>query len=301
MNNDLTIDKFSSDIFYPRLYSTLDEGAIQAQKDYFLRLKVENIVLISVPFFVLLATVLPDNLYMSLLPALLIVSVVLMSLFWSNAGGTMRWQSLRSLAESVKRETWFYFMKCDQYGLNDADTRLIEAEREILSRSKGLDAIVSKVNSPSDFYLSDYAQKNRNRGELEKFHVYKEKRLQDQTDWYSQKYQLNERLGNRYRMILFIALLATVTLALVVELSFKSLGGIVDVLIASILSTQSFVNARRFADLSFTYQNTFLELQSILEENSQVSETNVCSIVNKTEATISREHEIWSYRRGERI
>ena len=100
-----------------------------------------------------------------------------------------------------------------------------------------------------------------------------------------------------YNRLLAGVLVFTLIFGTLIAFTHRSLLESLDILIAVMLSMQSFNNAKRFADLSVTYQNTYLDLQAILEGVGSDSVGDPCSIVRVVEDTISRENEMWHIKR----
>lgn len=287
--------------FYPEVWRYIDSCSVNYQNNYFNIQKLQSIILICIPLFVILSVSLNYYFPLPVLPVLLLVGLVLIMLLLPVEKYALAWQKTRSVSESIKREVWLYFMSCDSFGT---------PEKTPLTRSY-LIGIVTKLVQSLDikcgsiqgaerdgFYVTDYIDKMRLRDTMQKYDYYKRYRMDDQINWYKNKSNRNGLLGKNFYLSMLVVIFVSLVLSLVFGLIYHGYLEVIDLLVAIILSLQSYGNSKRFIELEYTYKNTFLELKEIKERAESTSADETCKIVKLFESAISREHEIWRYRHG---
>ncbi len=289
--------------FYPDVWRYIDSCSVKYQNDYFRFQKLQSIILICIPLFVILSVTLNYDFPMAILPFLLLVVLVLINTLLPAEKYALAWQITRSVSESIKREVWLYFMSCDSFGTgtpaktSDSRSYFISTVTKLV---KSLDIKCGSIqgDEKGGFYVTDYIDKMRLSDTMQKFDYYKRYRMDDQINWYKNKSNRNGLLGKNFYLSMLIVIFISLALSLVLGLIYHGYLEVIDLLVAIILSLQSYGNSKRFIELEYTYKNTFLELKEIKERAESPSADETCKIVKLFELAISREHEIWRYRHG---
>ena len=163
---------------YPRLYQASDSLAIQAQKNHFLLVKIKIVLLLFTAGIASLAWYnLPDiRTWACIVLAIFLVVLMAFSAILDMKKFDQTWFYCRAIAESVKKESWFFMMKAEPYNYNITDTlveeRFLSCLKEILDRQK---SISSKLTSPlqQGTEITDHMRQIRKMSKVVKLIIFK--------------------------------------------------------------------------------------------------------------------------------
>lgn len=286
---------------YPDVWRYIDSCSIKYQNNYFSIQMIRSIILICIPLFVILSVSLNYDFPLPIIPFLLLGGLILISILLPAEKFALAWQKTRSVSESIKREVWLYFMTCDSFETKEKTTYsrsyFITKVKELV-KSLDIKCGLIQDEAKSGFYVTDYIDKMRAQAIMQKYDYYKRYRMDDQINWYKQKSNRNGLSGKNFDSLMLVVISVSLVLSFFFGLIYHSYLESIDLLVAIILSLQSYGNSKRFRELEYTYKNTFLELKEIKELAESFSADETCKIVEWFESAISREHEIWRYRHG---
>lgn len=287
--------------FYPEVWRYIDKCSVKYQSNYFSIQMLSNIILIFIPLSVISSVLLHYDFPLPIIPFLLLVGLILISILLPAEKFALAWQKTRSVSESIKREVWLYFMTCDSFETKEKTTYsrsyFITKVKELV-KSLDIKCGLIQDEAKSGFYVTDYIDKMRAQATMRKYDYYKRYRMDDQINWYKQKSNRNGLSGKNFDSLVLVVISVSLVLSFFFGLIYHSYLESIDLLVAIILSLQSYGNSKRFRELEYTYKNTFLELKEIKELAESFSADETCKIVERFESAISREHEIWRYRHG---
>ena len=287
--------------FYPGVWQYIDSCSVKYQHNYFRIQMLKNIILICIPLFIILSVSLNRGFPLPVLPFILFLGLILINIILPVEKYALAWQKTRSVSESIKREVWLYFMSCDSF---ETPEKMLDSRSNFISTLtlliKSLDLKCGSIQDKEKggFYVTDYTDKLSLIETEQKYEYYKLYRMDDQINWYNDKSNRNGLSAKNFNSLMLVVILASLVLSLVFGLMYHSLLEVIDLLVAIILSLQSYSNSKRFSELEYTYKNTFLELKELRERAESTSGAEICRIVKLFESAISREHEIWRYRHG---
>lgn len=286
--------------FFPTIFKTLDANAIKARRLFFRLLILDVILLILIPASILSTSFYISSITFRVIPILPIFIVFCINIVWPTPTLVKNWQTLRSAAESVKKEYMIYSVACPPYQIkNDqySKEKLISNIDKILEEVKEKPANLSPKES-NNLYFTELGRKLRSSEFDLRVKYYLKNRLEDQINWYSTKSNRNSSSDSHYKVLMFLFLIVSALVAFYTSVFQYSLVGAVDIMVAIILGLQTYGNASRFSELAITYNNILFELESCKASMQVESEEKFCEFVLKIENAISREHSVWSFKRG---
>lgn len=294
------MDTTISSNFFPRIFDILDKKSMMFQRQFFFLLKLNVLLLILIPTSLFLSPIIASNTNFRAIPIVLILAVFLINLVWPGPKLVNRWQTLRSAAESVKKECVIYSVGCAPYQIENDQ----KAKNEFISKINKILEVVRQnsenlIPKESDnLYFTESENKIRSSLFEERLDFYKKNRLEDQINWYRKKSTNNNTSDSQYKIWMIIFLLISAFVVIYTSIFQYSQIEAIDIMVAIILGFQSYGNARRFSELSITYNNTLFELEGHKETEDVDDASKFCDFVFKIEDTISREHAVWSVRMG---
>jgi hypothetical protein len=180
------------------------------------------------------------------------------------------WYAGRAVAESIKTVTWRFVSKAEPFNTSDEIARhhfmqtlksIIEQNQEVARRlSTNLDGI----------QITDTMMAMRQRDIEERKRDYIESRVNDQQRWYAKKSGYNKKMATYF----FVALIATNAIAMIFAIAKVRFPNMpywpTDALVALAASTLSWMQAKRFSELSASYALAAHEISFIKEQSASV-------------------------------
>jgi hypothetical protein len=208
------------------------------------------------------------------------------------------WYASRAVAESVKTITWRYISRAEPFNNTDECDR-IEFKKKLKSiLDQNQDVAGLFTSNLAGVQITDEMEVRRSGQLPARIDFYKSRRIVEQQNWYASKAEQNERSVNRF----FLLLLSTIAIAIIFSL-LKILYPSApywptDFFVTCAAGFLSWIQAKRFQDLSISYALAAHEISLIREEliNFQ-SETRFSAFVSDAENAFSREHTQWAARK----
>lgn len=287
---------------YPQLFQISDKGSKEAQKRYLCLVKVELTVII-------LAAI-SSNININYLKfekilysatAIFLFFALIARIFKELIGYDKQWFNCRAIAESVKSITWKYMIQAKPYQDSmtpeELDGKFIEDLKQI--RAKKLAA--AKKLGKQNITGSEITQKMRdvrNESFNERKSFYLEDRLENQKKWYSEKTKINKTKETSY----FWISLSIEAVAVILAFLFLSIPSIkinpVGILITIVAVIIAWSQIKKHRELSQSYCLVAQELGQISSMYIHINnEEKLSNFVEETECVISKEHNLWLYRR----
>ena len=282
---------------FPGLYQAANADSLKAQHAYFNTLGFFLILLILgaiTSLFSKLSSILNLGTAFFLLCSLLLSGL----LAWKRFDRT--WYSARAVAESVKTRTWRYMMRCEPYEVsndNQADEYFLTDLNDILSNNREVTKELCDESASKDA-ISSRMKQVRDLPVEERLSFYLINRVSEQGKWYHCKARINKKKGNHW----FFAVVGLNTIAILCALLQILFSGWTylptEVLTVAAASAVSWLQSKRFSDLSTSYALTSHEINIIRARGSMInSNIDLSLYVRDTENAFSREHTQWAARR----
>jgi hypothetical protein len=290
----------------PALYRDFDSTSVQAQQCY---LKLLRADLLLIVFGAAASSVSSLNysaaLLVQLTGAACLLGGLLLTLVISRRSFERTWYGARAAAESLKSLSWKFMMRAAPFGPSikeeDAIDQFTSALREILRSKSELALKRGELTDATDQITPTMLNLHRASTSMRR-DVYVRDRIKDQCDWYSRRSKQNEsKEGVWFYLVMLFqggALVMAMFQVANLQLPFNS----VSVLAAAASAGIAWLQVKRHQELAQSYALAAHELGSVTAAASKVSSNEQLSeFVNDAETAISREHTMWTARRGGRI
>ncbi|OOF84460.1 hypothetical protein BKG93_07540 [Rodentibacter ratti] len=280
---------------FPALYRSADKLSQDSQKHFFCILKIHLVVLVAAA--VLSAVNITDK-WVYVLQLLALIAALSCSVYLWGVRPDRYWYAGRAVAESVKTITWRYVSRAEPFQTED-----VIAKHDFKQSLR----MIFEQNQDVCSKLTDYANQEQFTGVMQEMRSssldnrkdnYCEKRIRDQRDWYAKKAAFNKKKANLFFWGLIIANFIGVVLAILKVTEINPIYLPVDVVITLAASLLSWMQAKRFTELSASYALTAHEIGFINEQLERIStEDEFSKFVGDAENAFSREHTQWAARR----
>lgn len=281
---------------FPGLYRSSDALSIKMQKEYYFSLASYSVLLLTASLFSFLSTE-PDP-SLKIISAVLFLASLAIMIWQKTTRPDDLWYNGRAVAESVKTRTWRFIMKAVPYEGSDEIARqnFVEDLKEIL---KSNESVVRKLgtNYAGKPIISDKMKTIRNLSLAQRVAFYHEHRINDQEKWYCKKAAFNKSWSTRLFWV-SIALHALATFFLLYNIKEPAERFPVSVIGVAASAILSWLQAKKYNELSSSYSLTAHEIALIKNENDMITnEQQFSEYIINCETAFSREHTQWIARK----
>ena len=273
---------------FPALYRSADKLSLDSQKHFFCILMIHLVVLIAAA--VLSAVNITEKL-VYVLQLLALIAALGCSVYLWGVRPDRYWYAGRAVAESVKTITWRYVSRAEPFQTEDmiAKNDFKQSLRMIFEQNQ--DVCSKLIDYANQEQFTVVMQEMRSSSLDNRKNNYCEKRIRDQREWYAKKAAFNKKKANLFFWGLIIANFIGVVLAILKVAEINPIYLPVDVIIALAASLLSWIQAKRFTELSASYALTAHEIGFINEQIATInSEDDFSKFVGDAENAFSREH-----------
>lgn len=283
---------------YPALHAVANAASLAAQRRFLLGLRIR--------LGGLLAGAIGGAVFLSIGLGLLggwmavvgFAAAILTELFLALDRADRKWYEGRAAAESVKTLAWRYAVRGESSGesttSDETDRMFLGRVKEVLDDLKEIELIAP--NSASS-QITDEMRRLRARDFAMRKAAYRDGRIEEQREWYSQKAQWNELRRVWWLVGIITAEGVGLVLGVVVIV-----GGVdIDLLglVAAMVATATaWSQAKQYSNLATAYGIAAQELASVKGELDMVPEDKWAAFVGSAEEAVSREHTLWRASRG---
>lgn len=278
-------------IDYPALYQSASDLSENAQNAFY-RAFLSHMGLLAIASAIsVINSPCPE---VAIVQALVLIVALGCAIYLYLGRPDQKWYAGRAVAESIKTTTWRYISRAEPFDNTDA----------IDSHNFGLKlkAIVEQNKDIAGFLIpyldglpiSDEMNRLRRASAPERLDYYRANRIVDQQNWYAKKASFNRRMVDRY----FIALLLIIGISI-----FFSIAKVLyptaaywptDFFVTVAAGLLSWIQAKRFQDLSASYSLAAHEISLIRQQAGvSMSENEFSKFVGDAENAFSREHTQW--------
>ena len=279
---------------FPALYRSADSLSMKSQKHFFCALGTHLLVLIIVTLLPLIFSQTPVS---YAIQAVVLLFALGCSIYLAKERPDRYWYAGRAVAESIKTITWRYISKAEPFQATDeiAKIEFRNSLKSIVEQNK--DICQQLTDYLADEQITSVMQNNRSRNLEERKKYYQEHRIKNQLSWYAKKAKFNKDKARIFFWILIISNIISVILA-VAKIVYPTTSFPIDVFIAISASLLSWIQAKRYTELSASYALTAHEISLINEQSLNATTDEEFSIfVGDAENAFSREHTQWVARR----
>lgn len=280
---------------YPALYQSASDLSERSQKAFF-RCFLSHMVLLAIASAMSVAN--SSCAEVAILQALVLIGALGCAIYLFFVRPERHWYSGRAVAESIKTSTWRYVTRAEPFNNSDEFDRhnfrlklkaIVEQNKEI----SGL--LVTHLDGVQN---SDAMERLRQTTATQRLDYYRTHRIVEQQTWYANKAGTNRKKVNRY----FIALLLTIGFSI-----FLSIAKVryptapywpTDFFVTVAAALLSWIQAKRFQELSVSYSLAAHEISLIREQAATpMNENDFSKFVGDAENAFSREHTQWIARK----
>ena len=280
---------------FPALYRSADKLSLDSQKHFFRILKIHLVVLFTAA--VLSAINITDK-WVYVFQLLALIAALGCSVYLWGVRPDRYWYAGRAVAESVKTITWRYVSRAEPFQTEDTIAKNDFKQSLKMIFEQNHDVCSKLIDYANQEQFTVVMQEMRSSSLDNRKNNYCEKRIRDQRDWYAKKAAFNKKKANSFFWGLIIANFIGVVLAILKVTEINPIYLPVDVIITLAASLLSWMQAKRFTELSASYALTAHEIGFINEQLERINtEDEFSKFVGDAENAFSREHTQWAARR----
>lgn len=280
---------------FPALYRSADKLSLDSQKHFFRILLAHLTVLVIAAIF----SIIPISAKWGATAQLItLLAAFGCSIYLWTVRPDRYWYAGRAVAESVKTITWRYISKAEPFHTQDsfAQNEFKNSLKLIFDQNR--DVCSKLIDHSNEEQFTEAMNQMRSSSLEERKKNYYKNRIKNQRDWYAKKAAYNKRMGNYFFLGLVISNAIAVIFAILKINDINPTFLPVDVVIALAAGILSWIQAKRFTELSASYALTAHEIGFINEKSATIqSEEDFSKFVGDAENAFSREHTQWAARR----
>jgi len=275
---------------YPELYKVADRASIKLQKKLFLYQRIYLIMLILVTF---VTYYFPESQFGSTVSALLFMANIFLLVAIKVEKLDSKWYNARTVAESVKTISWKWMMRAKPYQNKDNVNQIFYDLRQIFDQNLIFSYLINSMQIPPEMQISTEMKEIRKMSFDKRKKFYLKERLKNQLSWYSQKSRENRRKGEIW--FWFSILLHTLAIILLcLKIMDYQYQFPIEVIAITACAVFTWLQAKRFSEVSSTYAQTAHEITIIGSESDSVSnDDSFAKYVANSENAFSREYTQW--------
>lgn len=280
---------------FPSLYKSADTYSSKSQVNFFLAIKCHLILLILAA---ILSVVNIQHWLAAIFQVFALLGALACSVYLFAIRPERYWYAGRAVAESIKTIAWRYACRAEPFQDEDA-----------LARSKfqlKLKAIIEQnklfagelVNSLEGVQISNEMNRIRNLSLVDRRALYAKGRIKNQFEWYAKKSSLNKKAANKFFAVLILINVFAIACSILKIRFIDTPLWPTDIFVAAAACLLSWIQAKRFSELSTSYALAAHEI-GLIRENSLLPENDeeFSLFVGDAENAFSREHTQWVARK----
>ncbi|MBK5164828.1 DUF4231 domain-containing protein [Burkholderia sp. R-70211] len=281
---------------YPALYHAADKESLTAQQKFFgtIFANITCLILASIA-----SSLDFHSKWISIAQAIILLAGLASSIYLATGRPDRIWYNGRALAESVKTSTWRYMMKAEPFDANlDVRPLFMTRLKTIFDQNKSV--AKSMVDFADGVQITDYMRNTRALPLDQRKALYENERTVEQQKWYARKAQYNKKKANSF--FLFLCLLnAAAVISTLLKIAYPDPKfWPTDILVTCSAALLSWIQAKRFQELSSAYSLAAYEIGFIREQLARITTEKKFSLfVSDAENAFSREHTQWVARKDE--
>jgi hypothetical protein len=285
----------------PGLYQCADSASLKEQKKYFTGIAIYLILLIVAALFAYFSNE-QQNPTTKILSALFFLTTLSIMVWLRVAKPDDIWYNGRAVAESVKTRAWRWMLRAEPYKSFEDDEivrkKFVGDLKTILNQNKSLIGklgVEVSVEEP----ISEIMQIVRDLPLEERLKLYRKERIINQSLWYSKKAKFNKRKSNLWFLIT-IGLHGLAIFLILYNIKEPQTKLPIEVIAVAASSVLTWLQAKKFNELSSSYSLTAHEITLIKSETNRITtESELSEYIINCENAFSREHTQWVARKNE--
>jgi len=280
---------------YPALYNAAGRLSQSSQRKFFAAL-LAHLILLTVG--AALSVLNSPCAAVAWLQAAVLLVALGCSILLFNTRPEKVWYSARALAESVKTLSWRYVCQAEPFNTAHDVSKSLFVEKLKLVLKQNQDIAGKFTDHLNGSQLTPAMEAIRGKTLLERKLTYLDFRITDQLNWYSDKSKSNGLKGAVFFWILILLNCIAVGFALAkIKYAYAPIWP-TDIFIAAGACVLTWMQAKRFAELSSAYALTAVEITFLKDDALKPpDEKSFSDFVGDAENAFSREHTQWIARK----
>jgi SMODS and SLOG-associating 2TM effector domain 3/SMODS and SLOG-associating 2TM effector domain 1 len=269
--------------------------SLSSQQIFFRTLFLHLLSLVIAAVISVINSQLPE---MAILQAVVLLGALACSIYLFSVRPDRYWYAGRAVAESIKTVTWRFVSKAEPFNTDDEEARhhFRQTLKSIIEQNKDVAQRLSDNLEGLQITNSMVAMRQKNFEDRSQAYI--DFRISEQQRWYAKKSAHNKKMATQF----FAALIITNTIAVVFAIAKIRFPNIpywpTDALVAFAASILSWVQAKRFSELSASYALAAHEISLVREQSASVqTDEDLSKFVGDAENAFSREHTQWVARK----
>jgi len=282
---------------YPALYQSASNLSKRSQDAFYNAFLAHMGLLIAASAVSIINS---TSVALAIFQAMILLAVLGCAVYLFFVRPDRHWYSARAVAESVKTITWRYISKSEPFNGSDALDRhnFVMKLKSIVDQNKDVAGLLT--THLTETQISVEMEKLRQKSLVERMDYYREHRIVDQQRWYAAKSSSNRKKVTCYFIALIVVILTGVFFA-ISKVAFPSAPyWPTDFFVTAAAGLLSWIQAKKFQELSVSYALTAHEISLIRQQSGTVmTEDEFSKFVGNAENAFSREHTQWVARKDQ--
>lgn len=280
---------------YPALYQSASDLSQRSQNAFFLAFLL-HMGLLAIAAAISVAN--SSQAEVAIVQSMVLIGAFGCAIYLFFVRPERQWYAGRAVAESIKTSTWRYITRAEPFNNSDeADRHNFRLKlKAIVEQNRDVAGLL--VTHLDGVQISDEMENLRKTSEIQRLEYYRIHRIVDQQTWYAKKASANKKKVNRY----FLALLLTIGISIFLSIAKVRYPTVLywptDFFVTVAAALLSWIQAKRFQELSVSYALAAHEISLIREQAATGMNADALSkFVGDAENAFSREHTQWTARK----
>ena len=280
---------------FPSLYQSADSLSLNSQKHFFIALRIHLVTLVITA---ILSIVNIAHWSVAVIQLFALLGALCCSIYLFTKRPDQLWYAGRAVAESIKTITWRYVCKAEPFQGDNSTARkdFSDTLKQIITQNREVCKSLTEYLDGQQF--TPIMEKMRAKSLVERKTMYSETRIKDQLSWYAKKAAFNRKKSQYFFWALIGINVIAVIFAALRIIYINQPFWPTDVFVAIAASILSWMQAKRFSELSASYALAAHEI-NLIKEQALLPDTdeNFSVFVGDAENAFSREHTQWVARK----
>lgn len=284
-----------NDADYPAIYQAASDLSQKSQNAFYRALAGHMALLVIAAAISVVNSPCAE---IAILQSLVLLGALAWAIYLFLARPDRYWYAGRAVAESIKTVTWRYISRAEPFDHDDQIDRSAFAlkVRAVIDQNRD---VAGKLTTHLDgVQITVEMERLRAQDEKGRRNFYRDARIVDQQKWYAKKAAYNKRMVNIFFGWLIFVLCLAIAFA-IAKVKYPSAPyWPTDIFVTLAASILSWIQAKRYQELSASYALTAHEISLIRQQASgEMDERALSLFVGDAENAFSREHTQWVARR----
>lgn len=236
--------------------------------------------------------------YVAILQAMVLLGALGCAIYLFAGRPDQRWYGGRAVAESIKTLTWRYISRAepfDQSHVRDSHEFGLKL-KAIVDQNKQVSSLLT--THLSEVQIAPTLDILRSASADSRLSFYRQHRIVEQQAWYANKASANKRMVTRYFTTLIVIISIAIFFA-IAKIKYPTAPfWPTDLFVTAAAGLLSWIQAKRFQELSASYTLTAHEISLIRQSSSgPMTDSELSQFVADAENAFSREHTQWIARK----